>query len=1000
MKKIISFIMAVLLSFTLVPNYSYAVELEASTQQEEADDIAESDSEEVGEEDIEESTTQSEEESSGEESEAEEQDEDLEQVDEGEAELKKVKGKYNNNQASKLTSDEWTKVGNKGDNCWVDANGNLTLADVSIQEKNNNTYGKVLDVKTTKKGEANYNSQLFFKLTGKVVTGDELFYAFRIRGISNEGDTEKVVTNMRIRPSNGGDANVNFQLNNITDEIDDDWTLVWGYTQAPASSADSTSIDSEGNKYGAFVLQTGMAVEEFEIADLQIYNLSSTKDAVDEPEEELERKTFDEVMELYHDGVGELASYKKLSDDGAYTVEWQDPLEDNGKDFTAKIVDVKNKDFTEAIRIKTTKTGDQAWDAQLYFNLDKDVEIKKGDTLFFGCKVRGISSVTNKEAMFVTANTRLRPDRKTSSNFDITCNINSNDESAWTQVYCGVASPTASTDVDGAWVFHLGAAAQELEIADVFVINFGKALSDKELPIMSASYLGMEEDAQWRKDALERIEQIRKQDLSILVQDEDGNPIENAKVSVEQKRHEFGFGTIINADEYAKWDADKQAKYRSAFEQISHNRAGFENALKHYYITDPDRQEEIDKWLDYFEEKDIDVRGHVLVYGSDDRLKTVDMNGVSKNLPQKDLMTSGTSEGNEALSHWIDSHINTYVEKYKGRIYNWDVVNENMTSNDWSNRLDGYDSLVHWFDVAHDADPDVKLTYNDYGILSRDKGHQDYHYDLCKYLIDNGAPITTIGIQGHVSLMSPIEIINILDRFSELGKEIEITEFTYEDSDPEFQGQFTRDFLIAVFSEEAVTSITTWGFYEGCMYQPKAAMVDNNFNLKPNGEAWHDLIFHEWWTDEATKTDAEGTASLRGFKGDYAVTVAVDGVNETFDVTLSDEPVKLSMTYTDGEIKLGDKDTDSNSDDTNEDDETIIDEPESEDNTDIDSPGAPSENHEIEEPSDSADETGEDVDSPDDKPGDNTKNSNLGIVTVIKKIIKAVTGFITKIFRI
>ena len=80
--------MAVLLSFTLVPNYSYAVELEASTQQEEADDIAESDSEEVGEEDIEESTTQSEEES-----EAKEQDEDLEQVDEGEAELKKVKGK-------------------------------------------------------------------------------------------------------------------------------------------------------------------------------------------------------------------------------------------------------------------------------------------------------------------------------------------------------------------------------------------------------------------------------------------------------------------------------------------------------------------------------------------------------------------------------------------------------------------------------------------------------------------------------------------------------------------------------------------------------------------------------------------------------------------------------------------------------------------------------------------------------------------------------------------
>lgn len=909
-----------------------------------------------------------------------------------------AKEEENIDEALLLTAEDWTSVGKKGDNCWVDANGNLTLDDVKAVEKQDDEYGNILNISTTKKGDANYNGQIFFKLKGKVSVGDNLYYSFKIKGISNDTDKEKVTTNMRIRPSNEGDANANYQLNGVEDIIDDEWTLVEGYTEAPAASIDSTSIDANGDKYGAFVLQVGMAIEEFEIADLKICNLSKSVDEVDEPEEEYERKSFDEVMDLYKVGKGNLVSYKNLSDNGAYSLEWQDPLEDNGEDFVVKLHEVNGQDFSEALRVKTTKTGDQAWDAQIFFNLDKSVEIKKGDTLFFGCKIRGISSVTNKEAMFVTANTRIRPDRATSANFDITCNINADDESAWTQIYGGTVAPAASGDKDGAWVFHVGAAAQELEIADVFVINFGNGLSEKELPIMSASYLGMEEDAKWRKDALDRIEKIRKQDLEISIKDEDGNPIKNANVSVEQQQHEFGFGTIVNVDEYSKWDVDKQAKYREAFEKIAHNRAGFENALKHYYVADPDRQKLIDEWLTYFEEKDIDVRGHVLVYGSDDRLKTVDMNGKSTDLPDKAMMTSGTQEGKELLSNWIDEHIATYVEKYKGRIYNWDVVNENMTSNDWANRLDGYDSLVHWFKKAHEADPSIKLTYNDYGILSRDKGHQDYHYDLCKYLIDNGAPITTIGIQGHVSLISPIEIINILDRFSTLGKDIEITEFTYEDTSEEFQGQYTRDFLIAVFSEEAVSSITTWGFYEGCMYQPKAAMVDNNFNLKPNGEAWRNLIYNQWWTSENINTNEDGMVSLRGFKGDYKVSVTLNGVTSQFDVNLSDTPVNVELIY-DGQTIVNILEKESPS----------IDTPEDDDSQEVISPENPNEGSSVDVPNEPENEPAVDIpdnsgDSNSDK--DSKENQNTGVkkiiekvVYVVKKIIKDVVNILWKIFR-
>jgi len=823
--------------------------------------------------------------------------------DGGEEALSQVLAQYAAGNASLLTAAEWNAVGSKGDNCWVDFNNSLSASDVKATALSDATYGKALRIETFKKADGNYHGQIFFKLTGKVKTGDQLFYAFRMKGISNETTPGEAVTNMRIRPSNEGDAAMNFQRDNIRETIDDDWTLVWGYADAPADSADSTSVDTDGNKYGAFVLQVGMAKEAFEIADLQIYDLSRTPGETDEPEPELERMTFEQVMQLYAQGKGTLITYPLLSDTNAYETEIQEPLEDNGSDFTVDLVEVTNQSFDQALQVKTTRTGDQAWDAQIYFNLDHTKTVNKGDTLFFGCKVRGISSVTNKEAMFVTANTRIRPDRSTSSNFDITANINADDPNAWTQIYGACQAPAASTDVDGAWVFQVGNAIQELQIADVFVIDFGKEFSEKEMPVMTRSYLGMEEDAQWRKDALARIEKIRKQDVTVKVVDQNGTPIPDATVQVEQQRHDFGFGTIVNVDEYRKWDTLKQEKYKAAFEQIAHNRAGFENALKHYYITDPTRQTLVEDWMDYFQSKDIDIRGHVLIYGDDSRLRNVDMGGVSTDMAQKALFTSGTEEGNAALREWSMNHIQTYMEKYQGKIYNWDVVNENMTSHDWANRLSsfaqddanyGFDTVAEWFNKAHQVDPDVKLTYNDYGILSRDKGHQDYHYNLCKYLTEN-SPITTIGIQGHVSLISPIEIINILDRFSELGKEIEITEFTYEDDDPEFQAKFTKDFMIAVFSEEAVSSITTWGFYQGCMYQPKAAMVDNNFNLKPNGQVWHDMIYDEWWTNESGVTDEDGLYQVRAFKGLQKVTVTIGDSIQVFDVEVGDTPVELTV---------------------------------------------------------------------------------------------------------
>ena len=111
----------------------------------------------------------------------------------------------------------------------------------------------------------------------------------------------------------------------------------------------------------------------------------------------------------------------------------------------------------------------------------------------------------------------------------------------------------------------------------------------------------------------------------------------------------------------------------------------------------------------------------------------------------------------------LRTHIHTIVGRYKGKISGWDVVNEaindggdattgateNLRNSRWLQTV-GPDFLTQAFRFAHEADPNVALHYNDYSIESGFK-HQS-SLVLLKRLIADGAPITTVGIQGHFSL--------------------------------------------------------------------------------------------------------------------------------------------------------------------------------------------------------------------------------------------------------
>ncbi len=131
----------------------------------------------------------------------------------------------------------------------------------------------------------------------------------------------------------------------------------------------------------------------------------------------------------------------------------------------------------------------------------------------------------------------------------------------------------------------------------------------------------------------------------------------------------------------------------------------------------------------------------------------------------------------------LKAHIETVVKHFKGKVKGWDVVNEAVNDgpepylrNTPARRAIGDDFVLKAFEFAHQADPDVELYYNDYGIEAG--GKRDRALRLIRQIKAAGLRIDAVGIQGHWALQSPslAEIERGIRAFAGEGLKVMITE--------------------------------------------------------------------------------------------------------------------------------------------------------------------------------------------------------------------------------
>lgn len=419
------------------------------------------------------------------------------------------------------------------------------------------------------------------------------------------------------------------------------------------------------------------------------------------------------------------------------------------------------------------------------------------------------------------------------------------------------------------FTIQFGYAPQVFEIKDIELYVFPENFDYKILPYTKITYAGMEENAIWRTDALKRIEENRKGNFSIIFY-KDNQPLQNAQVEIKQIKHHFRFGAAVSTDEILN-----NGNYFETV-KILFNSVVFENDLKSKKWENEKNRPFTIEAIDKLNLNNIKVKGHVLLWPGFQYLPyEYEKNKLN---PKK-------------IRQLINENYKSVLYATKGKISHWDVLNEAYTNKDITTILGSNQVLFEAFERARELDPKAKRYINEYGIISGggiNTKKQDWYFNFIQEIDreTNGA-IDGLGIQSHIGtdLTPPTKVIEILNRFEKLNKEISISEFTIDImDDDELRAKYTRDYMIAAFSNPAVKEFLFWGFY--APMHPKAALVDKNYQLTKMGQAYYDLVFKEWMTKSAKTTNDLGLISDNGFYGTYEFTIKKDGkiYQGTFDM--------------------------------------------------------------------------------------------------------------------
>lgn len=408
------------------------------------------------------------------------------------------------------------------------------------------------------------------------------------------------------------------------------------------------------------------------------------------------------------------------------------------------------------------------------------------------------------------------------------------------------------------------------------------------------------------------IEQYRKGNACIRIKDKDGNCIPDAKITINQKTHEFKFGAnIFMLDELET--EEKNEKYKKYFSEL------FNIATLPFYWKDNEptegnyrfskdseriyRRPAIDLCLEFCEQHGIEPRAHCLNYENWSPDWVID-------------------ETVDVIKEKLETRMKVLAERYADKIHGWEVTNEtifNLPDRKYSVFYHEPDFNEWSFKTAEKYFKNNELIINDAdcNIWSRSFNYnRSAYYMIIERALRKKSRIDAIGMQFHMFFNKEVEkestflfydpshLFAVMDAYAEFNKPMHITEITIpaysnETEDEEIQAEILKNLYSIWFSHPNMEQIIYWNLVDGyAAFAPQGDMTAGEnyyyggllrFDLTPKPAYFmlKDLIQKQWHTELVGKTDGNGCVEFKGFYGDYVVDISVGTGNCRKTFTLS-----------------------------------------------------------------------------------------------------------------
>ena len=402
------------------------------------------------------------------------------------------------------------------------------------------------------------------------------------------------------------------------------------------------------------------------------------------------------------------------------------------------------------------------------------------------------------------------------------------------------------------------------------------------------------------------IELYRKGVAKFNFVDKDGNSVDNVKIKLSQKTHDFRFGAnIFMLDELET--EQKNTEYKKRFAEV------FNLATLPFYWCDLEpeqgkprftkdspkvyRRPTPDLCLEYCAENGIEPKLHCLNY---------------------DQWTPHWVPNDAAtVKKYLYKRIKEIAERYGDKIPSMEVANEAIHSHYVSDARRPSTlcfrepDFVEWgFEQSRKHLPLTKLIINEatpYVWQEGYKYNRSAYYSQIERAIAKGASIDSIGMQYHSFnsaeteeklaefIYNPQQIYDVMDTYSDFNKPLQITEvtipaYTGEIEDEEVQAEIISNLYKIWFSHPNMEAIIYWNLVDGYAYGAtpgdmsygenyfRGGLLNFDLSPKPSYKALEQLINHEWRTNIETVCD--GSFETRAFYGEYEVVVTVNGTTQ------------------------------------------------------------------------------------------------------------------------